>query len=60
MIFYRATELRAPGPDDPVAHPDEDESIEVGLFPAAEVRAMVRGGEIADLKTIGGLWLAGS
>jgi 8-oxo-dGTP pyrophosphatase MutT (NUDIX family) len=59
MIFYRATELRPPGPDDPAAHQDEDESIEVGLFSTAELRAMVLGGEIADLKTISGLWLIG-
>jgi ADP-ribose pyrophosphatase len=57
MTFYRATGLRRPGPGDPPAHQDEDESIEVGRFTLDEVRAMIAGGDIADLKTIGGLWL---
>jgi ADP-ribose diphosphatase len=57
MTFYRATGLRPPGPADPPAHQDEDESIEVGRFTLEEVRAMIARGDIADLKTIGGLWL---
>lgn len=55
MTYYRATGLREPGPDDPAAHQDEDESIEVGAFTIDEIRAMVRSGEIADLKTIAAL-----
>ena len=52
MTYYRATGLRTPGPDDPVAHQDEDESIEVHAFTVAEMRAMIATGEIADLKTM--------
>lgn len=59
MTFYVATRLRAPGPDDPAAHQDDDESIEVGRFTPEEARAMVESGAIADLKTIAGLWLLG-
>jgi ADP-ribose pyrophosphatase len=55
MTYYRATGLRPPGPDDPVAHQDEDESIEVRTFSVDEIRAMVASGEIADLKTVAGL-----
>lgn len=55
MTYYRATRLRAPGPDDPPAHQDEDESIEVGAFSVDEIRAMIASGEIADLKTVAGL-----
>jgi ADP-ribose diphosphatase len=59
MTFYLATGLRAPGPGDPVAHADEDESIEVGRFTPEEVHTMVATGGIADLKTIAGLRLLG-
>lgn len=55
MTYYRATALRAPGPADPPAHQDEDESIEVGAFTADEIRAMIARGDIADLKTVAGL-----
>ena len=51
MTFYRATELRPPGPDDPQAHQDEDESIEVRSFSLAEIRHLIREGEIRDMKT---------
>jgi ADP-ribose pyrophosphatase len=57
MTYYRATALRAPGVDDDAAHQDEDESIEVGAFTADEIRQMVAGGEIADLKTVAALAL---
>jgi len=57
MTFYRVTELRNPTEDDPDAHQDEDESIEVGVFALEEVRAMVRAGEVADLKTLAALVL---
>ena len=55
MTYYRATGLRPPGPGDPEAHQDEDESIEVRAFSVDEIRAMVASGEIADLKTVAGL-----
>lgn len=55
MTYYRATALRAPGPDDPEAHQDEDESIEVGAFTPDEIRVMIARGEIADLKTVAGM-----
>jgi 8-oxo-dGTP pyrophosphatase MutT (NUDIX family) len=57
MTYYRAAGLRAPGPDDPTAQQDEDESIEVGAFALDEIRAMVARGEIADLKTVAALAL---
>lgn len=57
MTYYRATGLRAPGPDDPAAHQDEDESIEVGAFTLDKIRQMVARGEIADLKTVAALAL---
>ena len=55
MTYYRATKLRTPGPTDPPAHQDDDESIEVGAFGVDEIRAMISSGEIADLKTVAGL-----
>lgn len=57
MTFYRASQLRPPGPGDPPAHQDDDESIEVGAFTLEVVREMVAQGTIGDLKTVGGLWL---
>jgi ADP-ribose pyrophosphatase len=51
MMLFRMTELREPTPDDPVAHQDEDEHIEVRTFSLEEARAMVKSGEIKDLKT---------
>ena len=41
------------------AEPDEDEEIETGVFPLAEVRRRVRDGEIRDGKTIVALALLG-
>jgi ADP-ribose pyrophosphatase len=55
MTYYRATGLRTPGPTDPPAHQDEDESIEVGAFSVEQIRTMIAAGEIADLKTVAGL-----
>jgi ADP-ribose pyrophosphatase len=55
MTYYRATGLRTPGPDDPEAHQDEDESIEVRAFSVDDIRAMIASGEIADLKTVAGV-----
>lgn len=57
MTFYRATGLRAPGKDDPAAHQDEDEAIEVRAFSVDAIRQMVASGEIVDLKTVAGLEL---
>jgi ADP-ribose pyrophosphatase len=59
MTYYRATDLRVPGPDDPLAHQDEDESIAVGAFTLDEIRTMIARGEIADLKTLAALVLLG-
>jgi ADP-ribose pyrophosphatase len=59
MTYFRATGLRTPGPGDPVAHQDEDESIEVGSFTTSDIRSMIASGEIADLKTVAGVWLLG-
>jgi ADP-ribose pyrophosphatase len=50
MIFFRASALHAPAPDS-ARKPDEDEDIEVRTLAIAEARAMVRRGEIIDLKT---------
>ncbi len=57
MTFYRASGLRLPGPGDAEAHQDEDESIEVGRFTPEHAAEMIDRGEIADLKTVAGLWL---
>ena len=57
MTFYRATGLRAPGKDDPAAHQDEDEAIEVRAFSVDAIRQMIASGEIVDLKTVAGLGL---
>jgi len=50
MIFFRATALRAPAPDSP-HQPDADEDITAQAFTLADARAMVKRGEIVDLKT---------
>ena len=57
MNYYRLDDLRRPGPGDPPAHEDEDEDIRVQVFTVDEARAMVRRGEIVDLKTAWGLTL---
>ena len=57
MHYYRLGGLREPGPGDPQAHRDEDEDIRVHVFPLDEARAMVRRGDIVDLKTAWGLTL---
>jgi ADP-ribose pyrophosphatase len=54
MIFYRLSGLATP---DHAADVDEDEDIEPRTFTLAEARAMVRRGEIADMKTVVGLGL---
>jgi ADP-ribose diphosphatase len=50
MRFYRVSDLRAPSPDSS-AQKDEDEDIRVRTFSLEEARAMLRRGEIVDLKT---------
>jgi ADP-ribose pyrophosphatase len=57
MNYYRLADLRAPAPGDPHAHKDEDEDIRVHVFTLDEARAMVRRGDIVDLKTAWGLTL---
>ena len=57
MNYYRLADLRAPKPGDPQAHKDEDEDIRVHVFTLDEARAMVRRGDIVDLKTAWGLTL---
>jgi len=56
MHFFEATSLREPAADE-VAHPDEDEDIEPRAFSRDALRSMIAGGDIVDLKTIGGLAL---
>jgi ADP-ribose pyrophosphatase len=56
MIFFKATQLRAPRPDEE-AHADEDEDIEPKPFGLDELKRMVAIGEIIDLKTAAGLAL---
>ena len=58
MHYYRLAALRARGAGEPPAHKDDDEDIRVHEFPIGEARAMVRRGEIIDLKTAWGLMLA--
>jgi len=50
MIFFLATDLRAPAQDSP-HRPDEDEDITAESFTVDEARAMVARGDIVDLKT---------
>ena len=50
LIFFRAGQLAAPPPDSP-HKPDEDEDITTHPVTVDEARAMVRRGEIVDLKT---------
>jgi len=57
MNYYRVSNLRERGADEPPAHKDEDEDIRVHVFALDEARAMVRRGDIVDLKTAWGLTL---
>jgi ADP-ribose diphosphatase len=59
MHFFTATGLRMAGADDEAAQQDEDEDIEAHAFSRAEVAAMMKAGEIIDLKTLAGLALIG-
>jgi hypothetical protein len=56
MMFYRATGLREPREGDE-AHPDEDEDIQTGTFATADLLEMIARGELADLKTVAGIFL---
>ena len=56
LIFFRVSDLRTP-PLDSTRHRDEDEYIHVQAFTVDQARAMVRLGEIIDLKTAYGLTL---
>ena len=59
MTFFKATGLRAPGPEDDEAHQDEDEDIEARPFGRAELQRMIASGDVIDLKTIAGLAMIG-
>lgn len=58
MKFYRCTALAPPAPDS-TARQDDDEVIEPQTFALDDVRAMIRSGEIVDMKTVAGLALLG-
>lgn len=58
MKFYRCTDLAPPAPDSD-ARRDDDEIIEPATFDVAEVRRMIRAGDIVDMKTVAGLALLG-
>ena len=57
MNYYRLDDLRPPDPDGPQARKDDDEDIRVQVCAVDEARAMVRRGDIVDLKTAWGLTL---
>ena len=59
MNFYRAAGLRQPEAHERATQ-DEDEDIEARAFTREQLRAMVAGGEIIDLKTVAGLSLTDS
>jgi ADP-ribose diphosphatase len=54
MMFFRCTDLHKPTS---IAHQDEDEDLEPRTFTIDELRAMIRSGEVADMKTTVGLAL---
>lgn len=56
MLFYRCTDLARPAE---AAQQDEDEFLEPRTFTVDEVRAMIRSGDVADMKTVVGLTLLG-
>ena len=53
-----AAGLRPPRDGDAEAHQDEDEDIETREVSLADLRAMIAGGEVVDLKTVAGMALA--
>lgn len=56
MMLFRLTEL-AESVDPSLDVKDEDEDLRVGVFSVQEARAMLRRGEILDMKTALGLML---
>lgn len=57
MNFFLLTELRDRRPDEAAAHQDPDELLTVKEFSVADVRTMIRAGEIVDMKTVVGMTL---
>lgn len=57
MHFFKLTDLALPDGSRPAAQQDEDEDIRTAVFGLDEVRAMIRRGEIEDLKTVAGIAL---
>jgi ADP-ribose pyrophosphatase len=57
MNYYRLTALAPPDAGRPAAMQDDDEDIRTRVFDVDEVRAMIRRGEIEDLKTVAGVAL---
>jgi ADP-ribose pyrophosphatase len=57
MHFFALTGLRDRRADEPAAHQDPDEILNVREFSVNDVREMVRAGEIADMKTVVGMTL---
>jgi len=57
MNYYTCTELAPPDGSRPAARQDADEDIRTAVFSLDEVRAMIRRGEIEDLKTVAGIAL---
>jgi ADP-ribose pyrophosphatase len=57
MHFFLLTGLRDRRPDEPAAHLDPDEILNVKEFAVEDVRRMVKTGEIRDMKTALGLTL---
>jgi ADP-ribose diphosphatase len=57
MVFFRLTGLRLPKPDDPAVHQDPDEHLEIRSFALHEIQALIRTGDILDMKTIAGISL---
>lgn len=55
MVYFLATNLRTPGPNDPVFPPDEDEDIECRPFSLDEIQTLMDRGEVVDMKTVAGL-----
>jgi ADP-ribose pyrophosphatase len=56
MNFFKLTGLAVPA-GRPAASPDDDEDIRAESVRLEDVRAMIRRGEIVDLKTVAGLAL---
>ena len=57
MNFYTLTALAPPDGSRPAATQDDDEDIRTEVFSLDDVRAMIRRGEIIDLKTVAGISL---